>query len=152
MKRITLASLQTNCNPWLGYIVDEQNQNFSNLGGCFPSFNGAVEFQSVKRVQNSCVEVGLWQGAALGEMAIPRVEMIGLTLPRCHGKCSSCGPCKVIQVPMNYQENQLSKVGQISTSPLAVGEFSSPSQGIGGSSTHEPISWKRKCRKFIFNP
>ncbi|OWM82064.1 EPIDERMAL PATTERNING FACTOR-like protein 2 [Punica granatum] len=92
------------------------------------------------------------KGAAGRETAIAMIERIGSTPPRCDRKCSSCGHCEAIQVPMNPQGSRPSGDGENYASQFAVGEYYSRDRGDDDSSNYKPMSWKCKCGKFIFNP
>ncbi|KAL7262393.1 hypothetical protein ACSBR1_000717 [Camellia fascicularis] len=65
-----------------------------------------------------------------------RRRLIGSRPPRCERRCSSCGHCEAIQVPIapKLKKNHVA---------------SSRADDI---SNYKPICWMCKCGDFIFNP
>ncbi|XAR62022.1 hypothetical protein NMG60_11016599 [Bertholletia excelsa] len=73
-------------------------------------------------------------------------RLIGSRPPRCERKCSSCGHCEAIQVPVAAQLKTHVIQKSFSTIPTTA---SSRGEDI---SNYKPICWKCKCGDFIFNP
>ncbi|KAJ3675654.1 hypothetical protein LUZ60_004696 [Juncus effusus] len=71
---------------------------------------------------------------------IMEVELIGSRPPRCEGRCSSCGHCEAVQVPIAPQ-NKL------------VNFFHGVIYSRGDETTnYKPLNWKCKCGDVIINP
>ncbi|KAK4560068.1 hypothetical protein RGQ29_009027 [Quercus rubra] len=73
---------------------------------------------------------------------------IGSRPPRCEKRCSSCGHCEAVQVPIvpqvqNHRRSQF--YASRATPSIAY------SRG-DGTSNYKPMCWKCKCGDFIFNP
>ncbi|KAL4366234.1 hypothetical protein GQ457_05G008000 [Hibiscus cannabinus] len=78
------------------------------------------------------------------EMEILRGR-IGSRPPRCERRCSSCGHCEAIQVPVDPQLRDGNK-------NIAAFNFDAAYARGVDSSNYKPMSWKCKCGNFIFNP
>ncbi|KAE8056647.1 hypothetical protein FH972_013395 [Carpinus fangiana] len=77
------------------------------------------------------------------EMKVARMvrTQIGSRPPRCERRCSHCGPCEAVQVPI---VQQVKKQGR--------SHFSAAYFRGDGISNYKPICWKCKCGDLIFNP
>ncbi|KAE8704089.1 EPIDERMAL PATTERNING FACTOR-like protein 2 [Hibiscus syriacus] len=70
---------------------------------------------------------------------------IGSRPPRCKRRCSSCGHCEAIQVPIDPQLRN----GNKNISKL---NFDAAYTRGVDNSNYKPMSWKCRCGNFIFNP
>nr|DAD48263.1 TPA_asm: hypothetical protein HUJ06_018200 [Nelumbo nucifera] len=71
---------------------------------------------------------------------------IGSRPPRCERRCSSCGHCEAVQVPVAPQYRS-------STSRHSSKDYTiAASSRREDSSNYKPMSWKCKCGDMIFNP
>ncbi|XP_010245623.1 PREDICTED: EPIDERMAL PATTERNING FACTOR-like protein 2 [Nelumbo nucifera] len=77
------------------------------------------------------------------EKTIVRAQ-IGSRPPRCERRCSSCGHCEAVQVPVVPQFRSGSRH---SSKVSSVAFF----RGVDNSN-YKPMSWKCKCGDMIFNP
>ncbi|KAK9163556.1 hypothetical protein Syun_004458 [Stephania yunnanensis] len=84
---------------------------------------------------------GLTKSSQMGreEKVFLRAQ-IGSRPPTCVRRCSSCGHCEAVQVPVIPQEK--GKRRQFNTASF---------RGEDGSN-YKPMSWKCKCGDMIFNP
>lgn len=74
-------------------------------------------------------------------------QVIGSTPPRCERRCSSCGHCEAVQVPVTTQVHGHSR------SHLSAAETSNIAYSRGDDvSNYKPMSWKCKCDNLILNP
>nr|POE48352.1 epidermal patterning factor-like protein 2 [Quercus suber] len=73
---------------------------------------------------------------------------IGSRPPRCEKRCSSCGHCEAVQVPIvpQVQNHRRSQFYALRATPSIA-----YSRG-DGTSNYKPMCWKCKCGDFIFNP
>ncbi|GMJ08081.1 hypothetical protein like AT4G37810 [Hibiscus trionum] len=71
---------------------------------------------------------------------------IGSRPPRCERRCSSCGHCEAIQVPI---DPQVRNGGNKNISRLSFD--AAYARGVDYSN-YKPMSWKCKCENSIFNP
>ncbi|KAK8517436.1 hypothetical protein V6N13_127615 [Hibiscus sabdariffa] len=78
------------------------------------------------------------------EMEILRGR-IGSRPPRCERRCSSCGHCEAIKVPVDPQLRNGNK-------NIAAFNFDAAYARGVDNSNYKPMSWKCKCGNFIFNP
>ncbi|XP_052204930.1 EPIDERMAL PATTERNING FACTOR-like protein 2 [Diospyros lotus] len=72
-------------------------------------------------------------------------EKIGSKPPQCEKRCSSCGHCQAIQVPINPQTrtgNRRNSSDSLSTHYARADD----------SSNYKPLSWMCKCGNSFFNP
>lgn len=79
------------------------------------------------------------QTATEDEKATFRAQ-IGLKVPECERRCTSCAHCEAIQVPTN---------SQIKNSTTTSGIVYNRGDD---NSNNKPLSWKCKCGNLIFNP
>ncbi|XP_059630275.1 EPIDERMAL PATTERNING FACTOR-like protein 2 [Cornus florida] len=86
------------------------------------------------------------------ERVVVMRSLIGSSPPRCERKCSSCGHCEAIQVPvvpqfnghnMMIMSNGLHLVATVPTIEYARGDYIS---------NYKPMCWKCKCGELLFNP
>ncbi|KAI8550151.1 hypothetical protein RHMOL_Rhmol06G0082400 [Rhododendron molle] len=75
-----------------------------------------------------------------------RRALIGSRPPRCDRRCSSCGHCEAIQVPI---VPLLRNHNNMHATPIRSSIASSRGEYI---SNYKPICWKCKCGDFIFDP
>uniref|UniRef100_A0A2N9H1N0 Epidermal patterning factor-like protein n=1 Tax=Fagus sylvatica TaxID=28930 RepID=A0A2N9H1N0_FAGSY len=73
---------------------------------------------------------------------------IGSRPPRCERRCSSCGHCEAVQVPIvplvqTHRRSQFSGVRATPTVEYSRGD---------GISNYKPMCWKCKCGDLFFNP
>ncbi|PIN05743.1 hypothetical protein CDL12_19061 [Handroanthus impetiginosus] len=78
------------------------------------------------------------------EMAVKTRVLIGSRPPRCDQRCSNCGHCEAVQVPITPTIKFLQP--EIYSAPRIA-----YSRG-DGISNYKPMCWKCKCGDFIFNP
>ncbi|CAN0917682.1 EPIDERMAL PATTERNING FACTOR-like protein 2 [Linum grandiflorum] len=78
-------------------------------------------------------------------------SQIGSRPPRCEKRCSSCGHCEAIQIPISPQLTR-NHDGDRSTSSLSYVSNTEYAKGDEYDSNYKPMSWKCKCGNFIFNP
>lgn len=72
-----------------------------------------------------------------------RRVLIGSMPPRCDRRCSSCGHCEAIQVPIVPLLKTPNNMHAIPTIASSRGDYIS---------NYKPICWKCKCGNFIFDP
>ncbi|KAH7850514.1 hypothetical protein Vadar_034221 [Vaccinium darrowii] len=72
-----------------------------------------------------------------------RRVLIGSRPPRCDRRCSSCGHCEAIQVPIVPLLKTPNNMHAIPTITSSRGDYVS---------NYKPICWKCKCGNFIFDP
>uniref|UniRef100_A0A7N0UZT1 Epidermal patterning factor-like protein n=1 Tax=Kalanchoe fedtschenkoi TaxID=63787 RepID=A0A7N0UZT1_KALFE len=76
-----------------------------------------------------------------------REQMIGSRPPRCQLRCSGCGPCEAVQVPVSPQLDGRRR---------ARGHFYEAREteySRGDDVTnYKPMGWRCKCGNLIFNP
>lgn len=65
--------------------------------------------------------------------------MIGSRPPSCEGRCSGCGHCEAVQVPLAPLKKQRASA-------------TVNSRGDEYSSNYKPMNWKCKCGDRILNP
>ncbi|RVX22500.1 hypothetical protein VitviT2T_027392 [Vitis vinifera] len=78
------------------------------------------------------------------EMVVMR-NQIGSRPPRCQRRCSSCGHCEAVQVPIVPQlhSHRTSHFYAAPTVEYSRGDYIS---------NYKPMTWKCKCGNAIFNP
>ncbi|PON71386.1 EPIDERMAL PATTERNING FACTOR-like protein [Trema orientale] len=100
-----------------------------------------------------------------------RGRQIGSRPPRCERRCSACGHCEAVQVPvaplvLHHQNDNRSRTrhdqNDISRSRRRNRSSSISSKNINNFnvaysrgddlSNYKPMSWKCKCGDFLFNP
>ncbi|XP_057727639.1 EPIDERMAL PATTERNING FACTOR-like protein 2 [Arachis stenosperma] len=84
------------------------------------------------------------QGRAMSnviEVSQNKVRVIGSRPPRCESRCSNCGHCEAVQVPIvpTFHHHH----------EAAIVAFSSRGDAL---SNYKPMSWKCKCGDYFFNP
>ncbi|XP_059461552.1 EPIDERMAL PATTERNING FACTOR-like protein 2 [Corylus avellana] len=80
------------------------------------------------------------------EMEVARMvrTQIGSRPPRCERRCSHCGHCEAVQVPI---------ATQVKTQSQRRSHFSAAYSSRGDDiSNYKPMCWKCKCGDLIFNP
>ena len=82
-----------------------------------------------------------------GEKMVMEGAMIGSRPPSCKGRCSNCGHCEAVQVPLVPQEKERRSMVKDSASSTTVN-----SRGDEYSSNYKPMNWKCKCGDMILNP
>ncbi|XP_010942048.1 EPIDERMAL PATTERNING FACTOR-like protein 2 [Elaeis guineensis] len=76
-----------------------------------------------------------------GEEGVMMRALIGSRPPRCERKCTSCGHCEAVQVPIGPQVRN------------GGGHFFNTITSKGDdSSNYKPINWKCKCGSMLLNP
>ncbi|XP_010943379.1 EPIDERMAL PATTERNING FACTOR-like protein 2 [Elaeis guineensis] len=76
-----------------------------------------------------------------GEEVVRMRALIGSTPPRCERKCTSCGHCVAVQVPVVPQDKN------------GFRHFSNTITSRGDdSSNYKPMNWKCKCGNMLLNP
>lgn len=76
-----------------------------------------------------------------GEEVVMVRALIGSRPPRCERKCTSCGHCEAVQVPVVPQVRN------------GGGHFFNTITSKGDdSSNYKPLNWKCKCGNMLFNP
>ncbi|KAB1204323.1 EPIDERMAL PATTERNING FACTOR-like protein 2 [Morella rubra] len=74
---------------------------------------------------------------------------IGSSPPRCERRCSACGHCEAVQVPVVPQVQLHRRIHRLSAASATPVIAYSRGDGI---SNYMPMCWKCKCGDFIFNP
>ncbi|KAB2629686.1 EPIDERMAL PATTERNING FACTOR-like protein 2 [Pyrus ussuriensis x Pyrus communis] len=75
-------------------------------------------------------------------------RQIGSVRPSCERRCSACGRCVAVQVPVTPQVNEIRSHGSSSSvSPKNVAY----SRG-DDITNYKPMSWKCKCGNLLYNP
>ncbi|XP_017696169.1 EPIDERMAL PATTERNING FACTOR-like protein 2 isoform X1 [Phoenix dactylifera] len=88
----------------------------------------------------SYVTVMDWMQGRGEEVGMARA-LIGSRPPRCEGKCTSCGHCEAVQVPVVPQVRN------------GGGHFFNTITSKGDeSSNYKPMNWKCKCGDTLHNP
>ncbi|KAK9270404.1 hypothetical protein L1049_025983 [Liquidambar formosana] len=80
------------------------------------------------------------------EMAmVVRVGLMGSRPPRCDRRCSSCGHCEAVQVPVapQFQSQRNSHYYAAPRTAYSRGD---------DITNYKPMCWKCKCGDLIFNP
>ncbi|KAJ0981853.1 hypothetical protein J5N97_010108 [Dioscorea zingiberensis] len=101
----------------------------------------------VKHLAESRPLLKLLENAKEREKEIAMVgALIGSRPPRCEGRCSSCGHCEAVQVPLAPQD-------KISGGLLHHLHFSTTiNSRFDDNSNYKPMGWKCKCGALILNP
>ncbi|XP_038718448.1 EPIDERMAL PATTERNING FACTOR-like protein 2 [Tripterygium wilfordii] len=74
-------------------------------------------------------------------------SLIGSSPPRCERRCSNCGHCEAVQVPVTTKVNgHYRRSSFVARTPIVA---YSRGEDI---SNYKPMSWKCKCGDLIFNP
>ncbi|KAG5018828.1 hypothetical protein AAZX31_06G085200 [Glycine max] len=105
----------------------------------------AIVFTTQGRTISSFVEVAPKEMRIM--VAKPR---IGSRPPKCEKRCSSCGHCEAVQVPVVPQIFQTHRRRHYS-SERATKAVTYSSRG-DDLSNYKPMSWKCKCGDYLFNP
>ncbi|XP_054788390.1 EPIDERMAL PATTERNING FACTOR-like protein 2 [Prosopis cineraria] len=73
---------------------------------------------------------------------------IGSRPPRCEGRCTSCGHCEAVQIPI------IPQVQSHSSTATAIHSATRATTHSRGDdlSNYKPMSWKCKCGNYFFNP
>ncbi|KAL2340075.1 hypothetical protein Fmac_008015 [Flemingia macrophylla] len=72
---------------------------------------------------------------------------IGSRPPRCEKRCSTCGHCEAVQVPVSPQtQSHIRHYSSVKASRVVT---SSRSDDL---SNYKPMSWKCKCGDYLLNP
>ncbi|KAK7410407.1 hypothetical protein VNO78_01167 [Psophocarpus tetragonolobus] len=73
---------------------------------------------------------------------------IGSRPPKCEKRCSTCGHCEAVQVPVVPQlQNHRSHYSSAKATTLVT--YSSRGDDL---SNYKPMSWKCKCGDYLYNP
>ncbi|KAK4274228.1 hypothetical protein QN277_017486 [Acacia crassicarpa] len=72
---------------------------------------------------------------------------IGSRPPRCEGRCTSCGRCEAVQVPVTPQVQRHGRTGTTRSETRVI-----PLSRSDDLSNYKPMSWKCKCGNYFFNP
>ncbi|XP_038975139.1 EPIDERMAL PATTERNING FACTOR-like protein 2 [Phoenix dactylifera] len=75
------------------------------------------------------------------EEVVTMRALIGSRPPRCETKCSSCGHCEAVQVPVVPQDKNGFRYF-----------FDTITSRGGDSSNYKPMNWKCKCGNMLLNP
>lgn len=79
-----------------------------------------------------------------GEKMMVEGVMIGSRPPSCEGRCSGCGHCEAVQVPLAPLKKQMTAAAATTTTVN--------SRGDEYSSNYKPMNWRCKCGDRILNP
>ncbi|GAB2269565.1 hypothetical protein Dimus_004485 [Dionaea muscipula] len=79
------------------------------------------------------------------------LSLIGSRPPRCKTRCSNCGHCEAIQVPIAPQQ-RLKPADGGGNHPLQNSTPMAEYSRGNDMSNYKPMSWRCKCGDFIFNP
>lgn len=86
---------------------------------------------------------------------VSRIRIIGSRPPRCERRCSGCGHCEAVQVPVvpkvQTHVRRSSSTFSSSTTTRAGDKHVASSRG-DDISNYKPMSWKCKCGDYFFNP
>ncbi|XP_041018060.1 EPIDERMAL PATTERNING FACTOR-like protein 2 [Juglans microcarpa x Juglans regia] len=77
---------------------------------------------------------------------------IGSRPPNCEKRCSTCGHCEAVQVPIVPRVKRQRRIPLISDASHATGHGTTIAYSRDGVSNYKPMCWKCKCGDFIFNP
>ncbi|KAM4087301.1 hypothetical protein ACJW30_10G168100 [Castanea mollissima] len=106
-----------------------------------------VKFMAEGRGLPNLVEAAQ-KGIEVNKVARMVRTQIGSRPPRCEKRCSTCGHCEAVQVPIvpQVQNHRRSQFYASRATPSI--EYSRGD----GNSNYKPMCWKCKCGDFIFNP
>lgn len=85
---------------------------------------------------------------------VVNARQIGSRPPRCESRCSACGHCVAVQVPVSPQVQGHSKIRSHGSLPASTRTSPKNVAYCRGDdiTNYKPISWKCKCGDLLFNP
>lgn len=78
-------------------------------------------------------------------------SLIGSRPPRCERRCSNCGHCKAVQVPI-APKLRISSLQQQTTISSKIHHFYAAYSRGDDISNYKPMCWKCQCGDSFFNP
>ncbi|WOH06998.1 hypothetical protein DCAR_0626427 [Daucus carota subsp. sativus] len=78
-------------------------------------------------------------------------NLIGSRPPRCERKCTNCGHCRAVQVPVAplQKKGEQETIGKLSHHIYASAAYYSRGNDI---SNYKPMCWKCQCGDSFYNP
>nr|XP_015885453.1 EPIDERMAL PATTERNING FACTOR-like protein 2 isoform X2 [Ziziphus jujuba var. spinosa] len=83
---------------------------------------------------------------------VNRARQIGSRPPRCERRCSGCGHCEAVQVPIVPKFQTHSRSFSVSSSTTRASNKHIANSRGDDISNYKPMSWKCKCGDYLFNP
>ncbi|KAF7800825.1 EPIDERMAL PATTERNING FACTOR-like protein 2 [Senna tora] len=110
------------------------------------------ETQRLRRAISSLIEGTKKKGMKVQGVVISAKAQIGSRPPKCERRCTSCGHCEAVQVPIvpqfqSHRSHSAARKPSSSGTPSVT--YSSRSDDL---SNYKPMSWKCKCGNYFFNP
>ncbi|KAF7830088.1 putative lipase ROG1 [Senna tora] len=104
------------------------------------------------RAISSLIEGTKKKGMKVQGVVISAKAQIGSRPPKCERRCTSCGHCEAVQVPIvpqfqSHRSHSAARKPSSSGTPSVT--YSSRSDDL---SNYKPMSWKCKCGNYFFNP
>ncbi|GAB2293714.1 hypothetical protein Dimus_027927 [Dionaea muscipula] len=79
-------------------------------------------------------------------------SLLGSRPPRCEVRCSNCGHCEAIQVPIGIAPQQKVKPGEGGSHSVHDSTPTAEYSRGDDTTNYKAMSWRCKCGDFIFNP
>ncbi|KAL1814010.1 hypothetical protein ACET3Z_024075 [Daucus carota] len=105
-----------------------------------------LNFMAQGRVMHNHIDIDVAQT----EVLVTR-NLIGSRPPRCEKKCTNCGHCRAVQVPVAplQKKGEQETIGRLSHHVYASAAYYSRGNDI---SNYKPMCWKCQCGDTFFNP
>ncbi|TKY74514.1 EPIDERMAL PATTERNING FACTOR protein 2 [Spatholobus suberectus] len=107
----------------------------------------AIVFTAQGRAISSLIEVAQKDMNERESIMVAKPR-IGSRPPKCEKRCSTCGHCEAVQVPVVPQIQSHRSHYSSARATKAV-TYSSRGDDL---SNYKPMSWKCKCGDYLFNP